>query len=69
MGECVCVCACMCREVLECILLNTINPLFIFGEKKGPKGVDTGSAACSRLQLLVLETWRSAAGDQRKSWT
>lgn len=37
--------------------------------EQGLKGGDTGSAACSRPQLLVLETWRSAASDQRGSWT
>ncbi|KAK5851748.1 hypothetical protein PBY51_023276 [Eleginops maclovinus] len=48
---------------VESILLNTINPFLIFGGTRAGES----SAACSRPRLLVLETWRSAAGDQ--SWT
>lgn len=54
---------------LESILLNTINPFFIFGENKSyrPGGVFSGPSP--RPRSLVVETWRSAAGDQRGSWT
>lgn len=52
---------------IESILLNTINPFFHIWREQGLQGGVTGSAACYLALLLVVETWRSAAGDQRGS--
>lgn len=57
------------RGGLESILLNTINPFFRFGGNKGCREEIQLSGVFSVPWLLVLETWRSAAGDQRGSWT